>query len=221
LRRLARDGARAYYEGEIAERIAAHSRSCGGAMTLDDLRSYLPDWVVPIAKRYRGYDLHEIPPNGQGIAALIALGILEKFDLAGLPVDTVESQHLQIEAMKLAFADVYRYLADPRAMEVTPDEMLDDGYLSQRAKLIDLARAQDPGFGMPRPGGTVYLAAADESGLRSPSSSRTTWVSARAWLCPAPASACRTVAWAFPWTRARRMSLPAGSGRFTPSFQPS
>ena len=165
LRRLARDGARAYYEGEIAERIAAHSRSCGGAMTFDDLRSYLPDWVVPIAKRYRGYDLHEIPPNGQGIAALIALGILEKFDLAGLPVDTVESQHLQIEAMKLAFADVYRYLTDPRAMEVTPDEMLDDGYLSQRAKLIDLARAQDPGFGMPRPGGTVYLAAADESGM--------------------------------------------------------
>ncbi|MFX8199711.1 gamma-glutamyltransferase, partial [Acinetobacter baumannii] len=79
----------------------------------------------PITKRYRGYDLHEIPPNGQGIAALIALGILDRFDLGAMPVDSADSQHLQIEAMKLAFADLYKYVADPRSMEVTPEQMLD------------------------------------------------------------------------------------------------
>jgi gamma-glutamyltranspeptidase/glutathione hydrolase len=165
LRTLAKHGPRAYYEGEIAERIAAYSKECGGAMTLEDLRAYKPEWVTPISKRYRGYDVHEIPPNGQGIAALIALGILDKFDIASMPVDMVDSQHLKIEAMKLAFADIYRYVSDPRSMEVTPAEMLDDGYLTERAKLIDMGRAKDPGFGMPKSGGTIYLSAADESGM--------------------------------------------------------
>lgn len=102
-------------------------------MTTADLAAHQPEWVKPLAKNYRGYTLHEIPPNGQGIAALIALGILDKFDVASLPVDSVESQHLQIEAMKLAFADVYRYVADG-GMEVTPEQMLDDGYLASRAR---------------------------------------------------------------------------------------
>ena len=74
-------------------------------MTLEDLRGYRPEWVKPISRSYRGYELHEIPPNGQGIAALIALGIVERFDMASMPVDSVQSQHVQIEAMKLAFAD--------------------------------------------------------------------------------------------------------------------
>ncbi|MEQ1463818.1 gamma-glutamyltransferase, partial [Salmonella enterica] len=82
---------------------------------------------------YRGHRVHEIPPNGQGIAALIALGILEHFDIASLPVDGVASQHLQIEAMKLAFADVYRYVAEPRSMKLAPAQMLDPDYLAQRA----------------------------------------------------------------------------------------
>ena len=116
-------------------------------------------------KDYRGYTLHEIPPNGQGIAALIALGILDKFDLAGLPVDGVDSQHLQIEAMKLAFADVYRYVAEPSSMEVSAEQMLDDAYLASRAKLIDLKKAQDFGAGNPVKGGTIYLTAADENGM--------------------------------------------------------
>ena len=83
------------------------------------MASYQPEWVKPIAKDYRGYTLHEIPPNGQGIAALIALGILAKFDLSKMDVDAAATQHLQIEAMKLAFADVYRFVAEPSAMEVT------------------------------------------------------------------------------------------------------
>ncbi|WP_118180943.1 gamma-glutamyltransferase family protein [Paraburkholderia phosphatilytica] len=165
LRVLAEQGPRAYYEGEIAERIAAFSRECGGAMTLDDLRNYRADWVEPIGKSYRGHTAHEIPPNGQGIGALIALGILEQFDIASLKVDSIESQHLQIEAMKLAFADVYRYVADPRSMEVTPEQMLDDAYLKSRAKLIDPKRATHFGFGMPKSGGTIYLSAADENGM--------------------------------------------------------
>jgi Gamma-glutamyltransferase len=165
LRRIAESRGRDYYQGEIAERIAAFSKECGGAMTVQDLAGYQPMWVDPISRNYRGYTLHEIPPNGQGIAALIALGLLERFDLASLPVDSAESQHLQIEAMKLAFADVYRYVADPASMEVTPEQMLDDAYLDARAKLIDPKRATQFSPGRPHAGGTIYLTAADESGM--------------------------------------------------------
>lgn len=165
LRMLAEQGPRAYYEGEIAERIVAWSSEHGGSMTTDDLRNYRADWVKPIEKDYRGYTVHEIPPNGQGIAALMALGILEKFDVSRLAVDRVHSQHLQIEAMKLAFADLYKYVADPRSMEVTPEQMLDDAYLTARAKLIDPDRATQFDFGMPKAGGTIYMSTADESGM--------------------------------------------------------
>lgn len=165
LRLLAMQGPRAFYEGEPAERIAAYAREGGGAMTALDLARYRPDWVEPIGKDYRGYTVHEIPPNGQGIAALIALGILERFDMGALPRDGIDSQHLQIEAMKLAFTDVYRYVADPRAMEVKPEQMLDDAYLASRAALIDFKRATHVNFGMPRAGGTIYLTAADERGM--------------------------------------------------------
>jgi len=109
--------------------------------------------------------VHELPPNGQGIAALMALGILSQFDLTAARVDSVESQHLQIEAMKLAFADVYRYVADPRAMDVTPSQMLNDSYLASRAKLIDRQRAGQFVCGMPRGGGTIYMSAADQYGM--------------------------------------------------------
>lgn len=165
LQRIAQSKGRDFYEGELAEKIIAFSQACGGAMTRDDLRNYKPEWVTPIAKNYRGYTLHEIPPNGQGIAALIALGILEQFDMAALPLDSVESQHLQIEAMKLGFADVYRYVSDPRSMEVTPAQMLDDAYLASRAKLIDRNQATQFSAGRPYAGGTIYLTAADESGM--------------------------------------------------------
>jgi len=165
LRRIAESRGRDYYEGEIAERIVAFSKECGGAMTLDDLRGYRPAWVKPISQSYRGYELHEIPPNGQGIAALIALGICGHFDLKGMGVDTVRSQHVQIEAMKLAFADIYKYVADPRSMDVTPEQMLDPAYLASRAKLIDLKQASYPSAGRPAAGGTIYLSAADESGM--------------------------------------------------------
>jgi gamma-glutamyltranspeptidase/glutathione hydrolase len=165
LRAIAQTKGRAFYEGEIAEALVRFSDQHGGAMTLKDLANYQAQWVEPIAQNYRGYTLHEIPPNGQGIAALIALGILENFDLASMKVDGVESQHLKIEAMKLAFADVYRYVADPKHMEVTPAQMLDPAYLKSRANLIDMKKAQNFYAGNPVKGGTIYLTAADENGM--------------------------------------------------------
>jgi gamma-glutamyltranspeptidase / glutathione hydrolase len=165
LRAIGETRGEAFHGGEIAEAIERFSASQGGCLTARDFAEHRPEWVTPIAKNYRGYTLHEIPPNGQGIAALIALGILQRFDLAGLPVDGVDSQHLQIEAMKLAFADVYRYVAEPSSMAVTVDQMLDDAYLASRARLIDMNRAQDFGAGNPVKGGTIYLTAADETGM--------------------------------------------------------
>lgn len=155
----------AFYTGEIAQALVAFSQAQGGSLALSDLAAHRPEWVAPIGRDYRGYTLHEIPPNGQGIAALIALGILEQFDLSAWSVDSPEAQHLQIEAMKLAFADVYRYVAEPSSMEVAPAQMLDDAYLASRAKLIDMKRAQDFGAGNPAKGGTIYLTAADENGM--------------------------------------------------------
>ena len=165
LRLIAATKGEAYYRGEIAAAIARFAAENNGSITAQDFASYQPEWVTPIAKDYRGYTLHEIPPNGQGIAALIALGILDNFDLASHALDGVDSQHLQIEAMKLAFADVYRYVAEPGAMEVTPAQMLDPAYLAGRARLIDLKKAQNFGAGNPVKGGTIYLTAADENGM--------------------------------------------------------
>jgi gamma-glutamyltranspeptidase/glutathione hydrolase len=165
LRAIAQTKGQAFYGGEIAEAIARFSKDNGGAHTVADFAAFQPEWVEPISKNYRGYTMHEIPPNGQGIAALVALGILSNFDLAGMKVDSADSQHLQIEAMKLAFADVYRYVAERKAMEVTTEQMLDDAYLASRAKLIDMKRAQEFAPGNPVKGGTIYLTAADESGM--------------------------------------------------------
>jgi gamma-glutamyltranspeptidase/glutathione hydrolase len=165
LKAIAQSKGRAFYEGEIAQALVQFSAQHGGSMSLQDLAQYRPEWVTPIEQKYRGFSLHEIPPNGQGIAALIALGILENFDVAGMAVDGVDSQHLQIEAMKLAFADVYRYVADPRSMDITPAQMLDPAYLKSRANLIDLKKAQNFQAGNPVKGGTIYLTAADENGM--------------------------------------------------------
>jgi gamma-glutamyltranspeptidase/glutathione hydrolase len=154
-----------FYRGALAERIASASAAQGGVMTTADLAAHQPDWVDPISQGYRGRRLHEIPPNGQGIAALIALGILEHFDLRRLAPDSTETVHLQLEAMKLGFADAYRYVSDPRHMTVAAAHLLDPAYLEQRAALIDRRRAQDFGHGSPAPSGTVYLTAADVSGM--------------------------------------------------------
>ena len=165
LRLIGETKGEAFYRGEIAEALEANAKANGGALTAADMAAYAPDWVTPVAQDYRGYTVHEIPPNGQGITALMALGILSHFDLSGMHVDGVEAQHLQIEAIKLAFADVYRYVADPRAMEISPADMLDKDYIASRARLIDPRRAQRFAPGNPVRGGTIYLTAADASGM--------------------------------------------------------
>ena len=162
---IAETRGKAFYHGELAEKMEAHSAACGGAMTRADLAAHTNDWAGTITQAYRGYTVHEIPPNGQGIVCLMALGMLEHFDLASLPVDSADSVHLQIEAVKLAFADAARYVSDSRTMDTTPAALLDPAYLASRAKLIDRKRAQVFSHGTPPRGGTIYLTAADAEGM--------------------------------------------------------
>lgn len=165
LRKIAETRGETFYRGEIAEKLVAHAAAHGGSMTMADLAAYAPEWVTPIQMDFAGHTLHEIPPNGQGIAALMALGMLDQLDIGRFPVDSAESHHLQIEAMKLAFADTYRWVADPRHMtEVTAADLLSDGYLRERARLIQPGRASAVSHGTPPRGGTIYLTAADENG---------------------------------------------------------
>ena len=164
LEKIAATNGDAFYRGEFAETMEAHARANGGAMLTSDLAEHRADWVDTVGGDYRGYTVHEIPPNGQGIVALIALGILQKFDMAALPVDSAESVHLQIEAVKLAFADAQAYVADGDYMGLRADHLLDKEYLKERAKLIDVRRALPAVAGTPT-GGTVYLTAADADGM--------------------------------------------------------
>jgi len=164
LRTIGATGGGAFYQGELAAKIAAHAAATDGLITGQDLAAHEPEWVRPIEQEYHGFSLHEIPPNGQGLVALIALGILKYFRLDELEPDSAESLHLQIEAMKLAFADGRRYIADPAHMDVDVASLLDPAYLESRAKMIDRGRAGDPGHGEPMRGGTVYLTTADVDG---------------------------------------------------------
>jgi gamma-glutamyltranspeptidase/glutathione hydrolase len=165
LRRIAETKGEAFYKGDLAASLAAHAAKHDGAMTAADLAAHAVDWVEPLAHDYRGCTLHEIPPNTQGIAAQIALGVLEGFDTSAIPVDSADSLHLQIEAMKLAFADAYEYVSDAATMRVKSSELLDKEYLRSRGRLIDMKRAKTPRHGTPGRGGTVYLTAADASGM--------------------------------------------------------
>ena len=165
LEAIAASEGRAFYRDAIAEAIAAAAEREGGAMTLADLAEHEPEWVAPLAVDFRGVRIHELPPNGQGLAALIALGILDRCDLDGLDADGAELQHLAIEATKLGMADAAAHVADPTAMRVKAETLLADGYLCERAGLIRRDRAQAPDPGKPSQGGTVYLAAADAEGM--------------------------------------------------------
>lgn len=166
LERIAASKGDDFYHGELAAAIAAHARNTGGMMTVADLAAHRADWVDPIGMRYRDLELFEIGPSGQGIGALMALGMLEQFDMRASGLDTAETVHLQVEAMKLAFADMQEYVADPEAMKaVSASHLLDRDYLGRRAKLIDPLQAGAARPGSPHSGGTVYMTAADESGM--------------------------------------------------------
>lgn len=154
----------AFYKGDIAAAIVAASQAGGGAHTMADFAAHTADWVTPVTQRCGALTVHEIPPNGQGIAALIALGILERVDLGDAP-DSPHSIHMQIEAVKLALADIYTHVADIEAMVIRPEDLLEPAYLDERAALIDPTRAQAFETGKPLQGGTVILCAADEQGM--------------------------------------------------------
>jgi gamma-glutamyltranspeptidase/glutathione hydrolase len=170
LKLVAAGGAEAFYLGEIANAIGRYAEETGGAIRASDLADYwnfaqTASWVETISTRFHGHELHEIPPNTQGIAALACLGMLRHTAIADYEVDSADWQHVVIEAMKLAFADTYAQVADPRSMTVSTEAMLDDGYLAERARLIDPRRAQIFGAGTPPRGGTVYLSTADSTGM--------------------------------------------------------
>jgi len=163
---IAATGGESFYRGALAERIAAAAGAHGAPLSEDDLASHACDWCGTISREFDGVSLHEIPPNGQGIAALMALGMLEHTAIRDLGPDDPRGMHLAMEAMKLAFRDCDAFVADgPSMTPVGVDELLDDDYLAARAALIDPLRAQDFGSGAPRRGGTVYLAAADAAGM--------------------------------------------------------
>ncbi|MBM7570362.1 gamma-glutamyltransferase family protein [Aquibacillus albus] len=161
LRSIAETKAESFYRGELADKIVAYSDKFNGFLTKEDLAAYKPEWVNPIKVNYRGYDVWEIPPNGQGLVALLALNTLKGYDMPDS--SSVDRYHKQIEAMKLAYVDGQKYITDPDKMSVTVDALLSEAYADERRELIG-EEAITPEPGTPPKGGTVYLAAADEEG---------------------------------------------------------
>jgi len=166
LRRIAEGGKQAFYQGPVAEAIAAVVQKSGGCLAVEDLAAHHSTWETPVSTLYRGVRLWECPPNGQGLAALLALNVLEGFNLAELPALSPQRLHLEIEALRLAFADARRYVADPAFSPAPLAALLDKGYAAERRKLIDPRRAvHDHNFGGPFAGSdTVYLSVVDSAG---------------------------------------------------------
>lgn len=164
LRQIARSKGEAFYRGALAEQIAEASADNGAVLTCEDLAAHQPDWCGTISQDYAGVDLHEIPPNGQGLAALIAAGLLAHHDLGRLDPDSPAALHLQIEAIKLGMADAEGYVGDPAHMGVSASDLLHPNYLKARSALIDPEQANPAKVGAPTAGGTVYVTAADAEG---------------------------------------------------------
>ncbi|MFM7120744.1 MAG: gamma-glutamyltransferase family protein [Gammaproteobacteria bacterium] len=163
LRLIATSRGEAFYHGELAERMVAAAHAAGGALSRQDLAAHTADWVTPIASPYRGISLHEIPPNGQGMAAQIALGILAHLPLA--PLDSADGVHQQIEAMKIAVRAAFDHFADPAAMRVTPALLLETDMLGRAARGLGPKASPLPPRALPIGPDTVYLCAADRRGM--------------------------------------------------------
>lgn len=161
LRSIGESNAESFYHGELADKIAQYARETGGYITKEDLAEFQADWVKPIRVNYRGYDVWEIPPNGQGIIALQALNILKGFEFPDK--ESVDTYHKQIEAIKLAFADAQKYVTDEGHMKISSEQLLSEAYGEKRRSLIG-EEALLPEAGDPSLSGTVYLAAADGEG---------------------------------------------------------
>jgi gamma-glutamyltranspeptidase/glutathione hydrolase len=165
-REIAEGGPAAFYEGRIAEQIVAKSKELGGRMSLKDLKDHTANWVEPVSTNYRGWDVWEIPPNGQGISVLQILNILECFDIGSLGPNSAEHLHLFVEAKKLAYEDRAVYYADPEFADVPVAWLISKEYAKKRAALIDPKKARtDVRCGDPKlDSDTIYLTAADGSG---------------------------------------------------------
>jgi gamma-glutamyltranspeptidase / glutathione hydrolase len=167
LRQIAQGGRDAFYRGEITKRILALSARHGGALAAKDFADYSSEWVEPISTTYRGWTVYEMPPNVQGIGALEMLNIMEQFDLHQYGLNSPRALHVQIEAKKLAYADVQRYIGDPRMSNLPVKGMLSKSYAAERAKLIDMDHANcgvEPGAPPPSAGDTIYLSVVDRDG---------------------------------------------------------
>ncbi len=167
LEKVAGGGADAFYRGEIARVIDQQMQDIGGFLRYEDLAAHRSEWVEPVSVNYRGYDLWELPPNGQGIAALQILQLLKPFDLRGLGFGSAEHLHLLIEAKKLAFEDRAKFYADPDFYDVPLESLLSDSYAKLRRTLIDpdiAARTLTAGHPALQGGDTVYLTTADGEG---------------------------------------------------------
>jgi len=165
LREIAETEGTSFYYGNLARKIVEHGENSGGYFTLEDFENHRVTWEKTLVINYKDVTLHEIPPNGQGLAALIALGILNQYDLSSLKPDSPESLHIQIEAMKLAFTDAYRYISDQSSLEFDPENLLKSSYLKLRRNLIDPKNAKQFNAGVPHQGDTVYLTTADSEGM--------------------------------------------------------
>ena len=165
-RLIAEDGPAAFYQGEIAQRIVAKSTELGGAMSLRDLAEHSANWVDPVGTDYRGFDVWELPPNGQGMTVLQMLNLLEHFDIGEMELNSAEQLHLLVEAKKLAFEDRARYYADPDFAAVPVDRLISKEYAAERVKLIDpLHASRDVRPGDPElDSDTIYMTAADNEG---------------------------------------------------------
>jgi gamma-glutamyltranspeptidase/glutathione hydrolase len=165
LEEIARTRGESFYRGALAERIARNAGQHGAALALDDLARHKAEWVDPVSTSFRDHELHEIPPNGQGLAALMALGLLENLPYEEAPAGSARRMHLEIEAMRLAFADLHAHVGDPDSMRYSAAHLLDQAYLRERAGGIDPGRAGRHTAGVPPSGGTVYLCTADANGM--------------------------------------------------------
>ncbi len=165
LNEIATTRGESFYRGELARLMAANAARLGGAMTCDDLAHHQGFWTDCISQEFQELTVHEIPPNGQGITALIALGILEQLNIGDYPPDSADSVHLQVEAMKAAFAETHRHVSDPETMRVTVAQLLDPGHLQRCADSIELGRAAFPETKITADHGTVYLSTADADGM--------------------------------------------------------
>ena len=166
-RQIAAQGAKAFYTGNVSAKLLASSKTHGGTMTAADLAEYDVEWVTPISTTYRGWTVYELPPNGQGIAALMMLNIMEQFDLKAMGHNSVQALHHLVEAKKLAYADMQRYDADPRFAKVPVSGLIAKTYGAARAKLINASAANcNVPVGTPEgtDNGTTYLSVVDKEG---------------------------------------------------------